>query len=152
MGGEAGIGGAGEGLSSGKSTLWSCHRCCCLAACSYDRADLIYELPGGSCGRNHCVAHSQVSQEVHSMLVLLPITLLQQAQQLRVMSNGMGRGEACGSILAVQLTVDAAPDKAHDVLGQGACIAISISASVVGQGDDLEKIRNKGQKMGADNV
>ena len=64
------------------------------AACSHDGTDLVYELPGGSCGGNNSVAHSKVCQEVHSMLTLLSFTLLQQAQKLRVVSNGMGRGEA----------------------------------------------------------
>ena len=79
-------------------------------------------MPGGSCCGNHSVAHSKVGQEVHSMLTLLPFTLLQQAQKLRVMSDGMGRGEAQGGRFAEQLAIYAAPDKPHDVLSQGTCM------------------------------
>lgn len=86
-------------------------------------ADLIYELASSSCGRNHRVAHCQMSQEVNSMLMLLAFALLQQTQQLRVMSNGMGRVKVRGSLFAVQLTIDAAPYKAHDVLGERTCMA-----------------------------
>ena len=86
-------------------------------------ADLIDEVASGSGGGNHSVAHSKVGQEVHCLLMLGSFSLLQRAQELRVVSDGMRRVEVWWCILAVQLAVDAAPDEAHDVLGQGACTA-----------------------------
>lgn len=83
------------------------------------------------------------------MLMLLSLTLLQQAQELRVMSNGMWGGEARGSMLAIQLTIDAAPNEAHDVLGQGACIATSISANVVVRELCWNSVGNRGPEVGA---
>ena len=56
------------------------------------------------------------------MLTLLPFPRLQQAQKLRVVGNGMGRGQVSRGSLAIQPTTDAAPYKAHDVLRQSACM------------------------------
>lgn len=55
------------------------------------------------------------------MLTLLPFPRLQQAQKLRVVGNSMGRSQVSWGILAVQPAINAAPHKAHDVLGQSAC-------------------------------
>ncbi len=62
-----------------------------------------------------------MSQEVHSLLMLLSLALLQHAQELRVLSDGVWCVDFRWSLLAIQLAVDAAPYEAHDVLRQGAC-------------------------------
>lgn len=88
--------------------------------------DLIDELTSCSGGRNNSVANSQMSQEVHSLLMLLSLARLQHTQQLRVLSDGVWCVEFRWSLLAIQLATDAAPDEAHDVLRQGACRSSAI--------------------------
>lgn len=85
--------------------------------------DLIDELSSCSSGRNNSVANSEMSQEVHSLLMLLSFALLQHTQQLRVLSDGMWCVNFRRSLLAIQPATDAAPNKAHDVLCQGACVS-----------------------------
>jgi len=85
--------------------------------------DLIDELASCSGGRNNSIANSQMSQEVHSLLMLLSLALLQQTQQLRVLSDGVWCVEFRWSLLAIQPATDATPNKAHDVLRQSACMS-----------------------------
>lgn len=85
--------------------------------------DLIDELTSCSGGRDNSIADSQMSQEVHSLLMLLSLALLQHTQELRVLSDGVWCVNFRWSLFAIQLASDAAPDEAHDVLRQGACRA-----------------------------